>query len=150
MHTNFENIYNHYFQDIYRLTYSYTLSASDTEDIIQNVWLKLYKHQNILALDDIEIKKWLIRVTINECKDYFRSLKLKNFTISDLNLLTKTDTSIIINLRVLPKKYFMPLYLYYYEGYKISEISKILNITESSTKQRLKRAKEKLKKEMEK
>jgi len=42
------------------------------------------------------------------------------------------------------------IYLYYFEGYKIEEISNILNIKQSAVKMRLTRAKKILKKEMEK
>ena len=47
------------------------------------------------------------------------------------------------------KKYRIPLFLYYYEGYKISEIAKILREKESTIKMRLANGKKMLKKEME-
>ena len=45
-------------------------------------------------------------------------------------------------------KYRIPLYLYYYEAYSIKEISIILNKTENCIKQRLKRGKDVLRKEI--
>ena len=52
-------------------------------------------------------------------------------------------------LNKLNKKYRIPIYLYYYEGYSIEEIAKLLKISKSAIKMRLSRAKEILKKEME-
>ena len=91
----------------------------------------------------------MFRVAINECKDFFRSLKFKSNAELDLNQVAGESNSIIVDLSTLSIKYFMPLYLYYYEGYQINEISDILKISESATKLRLKRGKAKLKKEME-
>lgn len=48
------------------------------------------------------------------------------------------------------KKYRIPIYLYYYEGYKLEEIAQILKENISTIKMRMKKAKEIIKKEMEK
>ena len=60
-----------------------------------------------------------------------------------------SDKEINLLISSLEKEYRIPIYLYYYEGYNIAEIAQIMNKTETCIKTRLKRAKEKLKKEME-
>lgn len=69
----FKRIYNLFKNDIYYLAYSYTKKFDDTDDILQNVFVKLYKNNKIIQQDDNNIKKWLVKVTINECKSLFLS-----------------------------------------------------------------------------
>ncbi|MNW65088.1 ECF RNA polymerase sigma factor SigW [compost metagenome] len=49
----------------------------------------------------------------------------------------------------LPVKYKTVIHLYYYEDYPVQEISKILKISESAVKMRLKRGRQLLKLELE-
>lgn len=104
--------------------------------------------------EDTQIKKWLIRVATNNCKDYFKSFWKSKVIITDYNNMHsnyKKDNSIELTefLYKLDKKYRIPIYLYYYEGYKIEEIASILKENISTIKMRMKKAKEMIKKEME-
>ena len=38
---DFEKIYKEFYQDVYRLIYSYLLNKEDTEDVLENTFLKL-------------------------------------------------------------------------------------------------------------
>lgn len=49
----------------------------------------------------------------------------------------------------LPAKYRMPLYLYYYEGYSVTEVGELLRLNPSTVQTRLARARAKLKQELE-
>ena len=149
MDEEYIRIFTLFKNDIYRLAYSYTKNCSDTDDIVQSVFIKLYKNFDKFA-DDTSIKKWLTKVTINECRTLFLSAwKRKVFPITDKeeNIVEKKrdDSSLIDSLMQLPKKYRIVLFLFYYEDYKIKEISEILNLNESTIKTRLSRAKSLLK-----
>lgn len=151
MNERFDEIYYLYSKDVYKLIYSYLLNISDTEDILQKTFMKLYKNKKILLLSNEEIKKWLFRVSINNTKDLLKSswkkltLRLENETNSyELN-----ENRTIDMLKSIPKDYRIPLYLYYYEGYKIKEIAKIMKKPESAIKMNLSRGKDKLRLEME-
>lgn len=148
---NFIEIYDLYKDDIFRLAYSYTKCIPDAEDIVQEVFVKLYK--NINNFEDINhIKKWCIKVTVNSCKNLFlSSWKKKKFFLTDKNenlyganyLFDKNEVLDI--LLKLPKKQRLIIYLYYYEGYKINEISEILKTNKSTIKTNLFRGRDKLK-----
>lgn len=150
MEKEFIRIYNLFKDDVLRLALSYTKRLSDAEDITQNVFIKLYKKLNTFN-DDQHIKRWCIKVTLNECKNlHFSSWKRKNINISELNenaiYSLKPNENIIKDvLFELPNKERIIIYLYYYEGYKVKEIAKILNLKESTTQTKLSRAREKLK-----
>ncbi len=149
MDDEFIRIFNLYKNDIYRLSYSYTKNISDSDDVVQNTFIKLYKNNELLEKSDKEIKKWLIRVAINECKNLILSSwkkKITALTDREENIGEEVDHNEILDaVFKLPKKYRIVLYLYYYEGYKVKEISSILKISESNIQVRLLRARKQLK-----
>ena len=150
MDKKFIRIFNLYKNDIYRLAYSYTKNISDSDDITQNTFIKLYNHIDILHNQDQDIKKWLIKVAINECKTFLlSSWKKKNiaFTEKEENTLSTTlpNNDLLEAILQLPKKYRTIIFLYYYEDYKIKEISEILNLSVTNIQTILSRARKKLK-----
>ena len=150
MEKQFIRIFNLFKNDVYRLSYSYTKNISDSDDITQNVFVKLYKHNEVLELDDISIKKWLFKVTINECKSLLLSSwkkKIIPFTEKEENTLNAkiNDSNVLDQVMQLPKKYRLVIFLYYYENYSTKEISEVLNITITNVQTMLSRARDKLK-----
>lgn len=152
METLFTEIYSNYYNDVFRLAYSYTLNRNDAEDILQQTFTKLYKNIRQFNEANEEVKKWLFRVTINSSKNYLLSAwKRKNTFQEDFELfgIQKEESTLFYDLQKIPKKYRMTIYLYYFEGYNIKELASILKTSTSNIKQRLKRGREKLKIEME-
>ena len=150
MDDNFIRIFNLYKNDVYRLVYSYTKNVFDSNDITQNVFIKLYKHSEILEGNDLNIKKWLIKVASNECKSLLLSTwkrKIFSFTEKEENILSEDfpNNDILEAIFQLPKKYRIIIFLYYYENYKIKEISEILNISITNIQTILSRARKELK-----
>ena len=149
---DFIEIFNEMKDDIYRLVYSYMKNTYDTDDIIQNVFIKLYNQFHLLN-DDEHIKRWLIRVSINECKSHFLSSWRKKIIpldnkFDDEFMTQETlygDNDILQAVLTLPKKYRIVVHLYYYEDYKIAEIAEVLKIKETTIQTQLQRAREKLK-----
>lgn len=150
MDKQFIRIFNLYKNDIYRLAYSYTKNISDSDDITQSTFIKLYNHVDILNNQDLDIKKWLVKVTINECKTFLLSSwkkKIVTFTEKEENTLSTTlpDNDLVEAILQLPKKYRTIIFLYYYENYKIKEISEVLNISVTNIQTILSRARKELK-----
>lgn len=152
MNIEFIDIFKLYKNDVFRLAYSYTKNYADTCDITQNVFIKLYKNinkfTNMNTMEDI--KKWLIRVTINECKSLFISpwkRKIVSLTSEEENkqYIEVLDSDLLQSVFKLPKIDRIVIYLYYYEGYKIKEISSIIHLSETAIQTRLLRARKKLK-----
>lgn len=152
MEEKFNKYFNLFYRDVYRLAFSYTLNYADSKDIVQETFIKLYKNMNKFKENtDVEIKRWLMVVVSNNCKDYLKSFwkrKVKNLAEENQSFVNY-DKEILDMLQQLDKKYRIPLFLYYYEGYKISGIAKILREKESTIKMRLANGKKMLKKEME-
>lgn len=149
----FEKIYNNYYKLLYSVAYSYLKNSSDVEEAVQEAFLKFLKTKTKFKTDE-NIKFWLVRVIINYCINQLKNKK--RYVTDDEYVMSIPDNSNnnrseYINSLVerLDIKYRIVIVLFYYENYSIEEISKELKISQSATKMRLKRAKEKIS-EMEK
>ena len=131
---------------MFRLAFSYIKNREDAEDIVQEAFLKLYTC-NIIFPADENIKAWLIRVTINLCKDILRSKKHRTAEpVSDIPTEDKYQYELLDNIRSMKPEYASAIYLFYYEGYSVKEIAKLHRISESAVTTRLSRARKQLKK----
>lgn len=141
-----EQIIDNYSEMVYRLAYSRTKSIEESEDIYQNVFLKLYQKNKDFESDE-HLKAWLIRVTINETNNIFKSAYYRHKSELDDNIKIDNEESkqVLEEIFKLDKNDRTIIYLHYYEGYKISEISKIMKKSNSYIKTRLFRARKKLK-----
>ena len=149
----FEKIYNNYYKLLYSVAYSYLKNSSDVEEAVQEAFLKFLKTKTKFKTDE-NIKFWLVRVIIYYCINQLKNKK--RYVTDDEYVMSIPDNSNnnrseYINSLVerLDIKYRIVIVLFYYENYSIEEISKELKISQSATKMRLKRAKEKIS-EMEK
>lgn len=135
---------------IYRIAYQKVLNRYDAEDIVQDVFVKLLSSKSYFR-DEEHIKAWLIRVTINLCINYNKSLaRQKTVSVEQLDIpFTQQETGVLEELYLLPEDERNILYLYYYEGYKIREIAKILRQKQNTINSKLTRARNKLKRIME-
>ncbi len=137
-----------YADTVFRLCLVYMRNKPDAEDIFQNVFLKLYKVGPDFN-DEEHIKAWLLKVTANECKNRLKSFWHKNMISLEeivLPVQDKEDREVIKMVLSLPVKYRNVLYLHYFEGYSIREMSELLNLKEATVKTHLKRGRELLKK----
>lgn len=137
-----------YMDTIFRIAYSYLRSQADADDVTQDVLIQLYKTETAFESDD-HLKHWLIRVTVNRCKNIFRSPWRKVENIADYeNSLTfeaPEHRELFDAVMALDKRYRLPVLLYYYEGYSQKEIAGLLDIPEETVRTRLFRARGKLK-----
>ena len=132
-----------YRNTVFRVAYSYSGSLQDSEDITQEAFLKLYKSEEKFTADE-NVKAWLIRVASNEAKNFIRRNALRRKEPIRENI-PEEDYEISEIMKSLKRDYRVVIYLHYYEGYSVKELSKILKISESNVKVRLKRGRDKLK-----
>jgi len=135
---------------VYRVAYGYTGSFEDSEDVCQDVFLKLYETRKTFK-DDEHKKAWLIRVAINASKSILRQswrIKRDNGGLpEDRPYYDNVEDRELFDLVMrLPDKYRAVVYLYYYEDYPVEKVAKLLKITNTAASTRLARAREMLKK----
>ena len=112
---------------VFRLCMVNLKNQADAEDVFQTVFLKYTLHNQPFASAEHE-KAWLIRVTVNACKDLLKSFFRRN-TISleeAAAAVSPEHAAVLEAVWSLPKDYRDAVYLHYYEGYTAPEIAAIL------------------------
>jgi len=145
-----------YGDTVLRAAYAVTGSYHEAEDITQEVFLKLHAAPQEFENDE-HMKAWLLRVTINRCKNYRKSFRFSRTSVIDETLentlkceFTERDNEIREQIERLPEKYASVIFLYYFEEYNIREIADILGKSENTVSSLLQRGRRKLKTELEK
>lgn len=133
---------------VLRLCTVYVKNGMDAEDIFQTVFLKYALHR--MPFENTEHEKaWLIRVTVNACKDLLKSHWRKTSVSLDAALHVpapeRSEGSLLAALELLPPKYRVVIYLYYFEGYAAKEIADILGLRPATVNTQLSRGRERLK-----
>lgn len=139
-----ENIIQKYYGLLYKIAYSYTESKEDSEDILQDVFIKFAQQR---SFESEEHKKaWLIRVTINKSINLIKSShRKKNVPLYENINKTVEDGDLKSIVMELPIKYRSTIFLYYYEGYSVEEIAEVLGKKTSSIYTLLRRGRDMLK-----
>lgn len=142
-----------YADTVRRICMVHLKNYSDTEDIFQTVFLKYVLHSEPFESEEHE-KAWIIRVTVNACKDLlknvFRSRTVPLETLVEMPQAQELrHTELLEAVLSLPAKYKDVVYLYYYEGYSSEEISRILKKNVNTVYTLLTRARKILKKVLE-
>lgn len=145
-----EHIIREYADMIYRIALQNLKNTTDAQDVFQEVCLSLLI-KNAPLYDDVYIKHWLIRVTINKCKNLRKSVwRTRTQELKpDSNSTCEQDNSALELVLSLPKNYRNVVYLYYFEKYTIIEIAKLLGKSQNTINSQLQRARKKLRKILE-
>lgn len=143
---NIADAVNKFSDMVFRIAFQYTKDRYDAEDILQEVFLQLYKTPPSLPIDE-RLKAWLIRVTINKSKDYLRANKRRYASRrnSAPSFQQNYYEDLFEALDRLSERDRNSLYLHYYEGYTAREIAQIMGGSERAVTKRISRAREKLK-----
>lgn len=141
-----------YLDMVYRIALNWFRRSADAEDAAQTVMLRLWQSEAAFA-DEEHLRRWLVRVTLNVCKDISRSPWHRR-TVSleacpEPVFSTPERGELYQAVMDLPVKYRMPLYLYYYEGYSVTEVGELLHLKVSTVQTQLARGRAKLKQEWE-
>lgn len=114
--------------------------------MVQDVFIRLLRYRSKCFDDREHLKAWLIRVTINRCRDYRRfALHRNETTLVELPEQQEVQSSQLYEeIASLLREDRVIMYLHYYEGYSIKEIGKILGKSPNTVGSRLTRAKSKL------
>jgi RNA polymerase sigma-70 factor (ECF subfamily) len=119
-----------YADTVRRICFIHLKNYSDVEDIFQEVFLKYILYKGQFESDEHE-RAWLIRVSINSCKDTLRSFfRRKVSSIEDIgeipSYIHEDNRDVADAVLKLPENYKNVVYLFYYEGYSAVDIAKML------------------------
>ena len=125
----------------------------DAEDIFQTVFLKYVLRSEPFDSPGHE-KAWIIRVTVNACRDLLKSF-FRSRTVALDQLIEKPQdmpedhSDILEAVLELPARFRDVVYLHYYEGYSAPEIGRILKKNTNTVYTLLARARQLLKTRLE-
>lgn len=139
-----------YGDTILRIGCTWLNSRADAQDLCQIVLVKLWEQQRTFP-DLGQEKAWVIRVAINECKNWKQTAWFRRVVPLEEGLhLTaqgpgEGEDRILPLVQSLPLKYRQVIYLRYYEEYEVQEIAALLGVKPNLVSTRLTRARAKLK-----
>lgn len=151
-------------RQLYKVAYHLTSSRHDAEDVVQDVFVRLY-HKLGQFQGDARLSTWLYRMTVNASLDSLRRFKRRQKRETSLSLIVNEaafarehpsqHASIEISEKLeralarLRKPFRAVIVLRDFEGLAYDEIAEILQIDKGTVASRLHRAYAKLKKELE-
>lgn len=142
------------YQDmVYRVALHQFGVLQDAEDAVQEVFLRLYTEEKLFESGE-HLRRWLIRVTLNVCRDTLKSPWRKRRvpldTVPDQPVFDAPEQGELYQaVMALPEKYRVTLYLFYYEELSTKEIAELLELRQTAVTTRLSRGRELLKKRLE-
>ena len=141
-----EEVVREHENKLFRAAVAIVGSQAEAEDIVQNVFVKLWEKQpNFESL--AHQTAWLITVTVNLCKSRLRSHWWKKTVPLLLTHPAQNDEQheVMEAIFALTPKYRTVIHLFYYEGYSTAEIATITKQKETTVRQQLTRARRLLK-----
>lgn len=143
-----EEVLERYASTVFSAAYAMVKNREDAEDIAQEVFLSYVRAKPAFETAAHE-KAWLLRVTINRCKSFFRSAWQRKTTALEEDFpdtaFTPAETAVVDAVNRLPQKYRQVIYLYYIEGYATGEIAALLELPQNTVLSQLARARKMLK-----
>lgn len=138
---------------ILRVAYTWTGNLPDAQDICQTALLKILTHAQDFP-DSNRERAWVLRVTINCCKDLKKSAWARRRTSLDsldkiseaaVSMPEPGESPVLEAVQSLPETYRQAIYLRYYEEYEVNEIAALMDCRASQVSTWIYRGKAKLK-----
>ncbi|PCI32490.1 MAG: hypothetical protein COB54_07040 [Alphaproteobacteria bacterium] len=165
----FRILMSRHLDKVWRLSFNILADDKDSEDVVQEVFLSVWKKSTSWQEGGAKFSTWLYRVSINKAIDFKRkkartpipldadkinfiqeetSLK-SDFPLPDDILLKKEAAQEISKIILsLPAKQKTVIHLFYFEEMTVPEIAKDINTTEVAVRSLLKRGKKSLREEL--
>jgi len=150
---NTEELWNEFGEQIKRFIISKTKDLDSSEDILQDVFIKIHSEINTLK-DKDRIQSWIFRIARNTITDYFRRRKKESFLSDEIQepVEDKPDESfnliledMIKNMDELPQEYCEAICNTEFRGISQKQYAAEIGISYSGLKSRVQRARKMLK-----
>ena len=140
-----EQVLDVYGNMVYRLAYACMRSTMDAEDVYQDVFLRYFQKRPVFASEEHR-RAWLLRVTVNEVRSFFRSAWFRRTVSLDERVVytEPEEQKLDEALSQLGGKDREVLHLFYYEELSTREIGELLHRKESTVRTQLTRARRRL------
>jgi RNA polymerase sigma-70 factor (ECF subfamily) len=146
-----ELLYRRHASKLYATCLQYSGNDEEARDILQEGFIKIFENLGYYKFEG-SFEGWMRRIMVNTALEKFRS-KHNLYRVDDIDSIQEPDADpnnqdyagleaadLLEIIRELPPKYRMVFNLYAIEGYTHKEISKLINISEGTSKSNLSRA----------
>ena len=142
---------------LYKIAISRMKTIEDAEDVIQETVIEAYVKMHTIRKNE-SFKSWIRTILLDMIKTFYerkakKDIKIKtklmeNFEKDNVNNIIKTEQDMDFNmlLNKLEDEDRTIILLFYNDGYKVKEISKMLNMNVNTVKTKLSRARKKIEK----
>lgn len=139
-------IYDRHVNTVYRVCYSFMKNIPETEDMVQETFLRLIASGKAFENERHE-KAWLIVTASNLCRDSLKKWWRRSEPLEEMQIAAtqESHSEVLEAVMRLPADYKTAVYMFYYEGYSTEEIAAYLSISPGTVRSRLTRARKKLK-----
>lgn len=144
-----EEIIDRYQSMVYGLALARTGSASDADDVFQEVFLAYYQSGKTFR-DEEHRRAWLLKTTVNLSRRFTASTWRKKTVPLDHRedvpvLFQEPEENLVWEaVRSLEEIYRLPIYLHYFQELSTEEIGKALSLRPGTVRMRLSRGRDKL------
>lgn len=155
-----EMMYKSFYGYLMGIILRYTKNPSDSEELVNDTFIKIFKHVGTFKApknpEELQrsFKGWIAQIASRTAIDKIRSSKIQFYVddlaehehpVTQVSVASELHVNDILNLlNHLPDTQRLVFNLYEIEGFAHDEISKMLNIPESSSRVYLTRSKNKL------
>ncbi len=158
----FEELVRRYRNDVFALAYHYVRDREEAWDLAQEVFVKA--HGGLKSFrGDSSFKTWLLRITANRCKDFFKKRRLRTVAletpdgqIADAPALgqqpdqhaesQELGAAIDVALNTLPEKHRMAIVLREFQGLSYDAMAGVMQCSIGTVMSRLHHARKKMQK----
>lgn len=142
-------LYDRFVDKMYVLCLRYIVSPTDAEEVLSDGFLKFFRNiDQFTYIGEGSVQAWLSKIVVNECLMFLRKKKQLVLTIDDHithSNLAENDTAlqqmatkdILRYIQEMPAGYRTVLNLYVFEDRSHKEIASLLQISESTSKSQL-------------
>ena len=142
---------------LYKIAISRMKTIEDAEDVIQETVIEAYVKMHTIRKNE-SFKSWIRTILLDMIKTFYerkakKDIKIQtklmeNFEKDNVNNIIKTEQDMDFNmlLNKLEDEDRTIIILFYNDGYKVKEISKMLNMNVNTVKTKLSRARKKIEK----
>ena len=131
---------------MHRIAFGILKNEADTEDAVSETIVRAYEKLDTLRNPN-KSSSWLMTILVNVSRDLVKKRKYMS-DIDDLEIPDEAgsgqDSDLWMDVLSLEEEFRDVVILHYYEGFRVREISEILQIPSGTVKSRLKRARDKL------
>ena len=147
----FEELYKKFSPFVYGICLRYAKNRDEAQDILQDCFIKIMDRIGDFRFEG-SFEGWLQRMAVNESLNYLRLGRNSFSDMDEENADAEDERADIVSdmtakelldlISKLPDGYRTIFNMYVIEGYQHNEIAGILNITESTSRSQLKKARE--------